>query len=86
MQWTGQWMTRPHALLVTKNLSSVDQWVSGLSRGARRTLKKAEEAEHSGVFSVQEQDIRGGSAPLSSPPLPRALSSAILCPLLFPPP
>lgn len=66
-QWTGQWMTRPHALLVTKNLSSVDQWVSGLSRGARRTLKKAEEAEHSGVFSVQEQDIRGGfPAPHSS--------------------
>lgn len=40
-QWTGQWMTRPHALLQISNMTSVDEWVKTLPRGCKRTLKKA---------------------------------------------
>jgi len=40
-QWTGQFMTRPHALLELKNITSVDDWVKSLPRGCRRTIKKA---------------------------------------------
>jgi len=40
-QWTGQWKTRPHALLDVSNLTSVEEWVKTLPRGCKRTLKKA---------------------------------------------
>ena len=40
-QWTGQWKTRPHALLDISNMTSVDEWVKTLPRGCKRTLKKA---------------------------------------------
>ena len=41
-QWTGQWRTRPHALLDVRNLTCVEDWVKTLPRGARRTLAKAD--------------------------------------------
>ena len=40
-QWTGQFRTRPHALLNVTQFDHVDEWVATLSRGARRTLAKA---------------------------------------------
>lgn len=40
-QWTGQWKTRPHALLDVSNMTSVDEWRKNLPRGCQRTLKKA---------------------------------------------
>jgi len=64
-QWTGQFRTRPHALLDVRQLDDVDQWVRSLSRGARRTLAKA--TSPGGGFTVAKQPIRGGEpAPHSS--------------------
>lgn len=40
-QWTGQFMTRPHALLTVTNFTSVDEWVAELPRGCRRTIARA---------------------------------------------
>jgi len=40
-QWTGQWKTRPHALLQIQNFTCVDEWIQTLPRGCKRTLKKA---------------------------------------------
>ncbi len=40
-QWTGQWKTRPHALLELTNITTVDDWVKTLPRGCKRTIKKA---------------------------------------------
>ena len=40
-QWTGQWKTRPHALLELEGINSVDEWVQSLPRGCKRTIKKA---------------------------------------------
>lgn len=40
-QWTGRFKTRPHALLELKNITTVDDWVSSLPRGCRRTIKRA---------------------------------------------
>jgi len=40
-QWTGQYKTRPHALLELKNITSVDEWVKSLPRGCRRTIARA---------------------------------------------
>jgi hypothetical protein len=41
-QWTGQWKTRPHALLeLTNNITTIDDWVKTLPRGCKRTIKKA---------------------------------------------
>ncbi len=40
-QWTGQFKTRPHALLELKNITSVDDWVKSLPRGCRRTIARA---------------------------------------------
>ena len=40
-QWTGQWKTRPHALLELKNITTIDDWVKTLPRGCKRTIKKA---------------------------------------------
>jgi hypothetical protein len=62
-QWTGQWRTRPHALLDVSNMTSVDEWVKSLPRGCRRTLKKA----NSQNFTVTPLPIQGGKpAPHSS--------------------
>lgn len=59
-QWTGQFRTRPHALLDVSSLRSVDDWVASLPRGARRTLAKANALAESGEFSVIARPIRGG--------------------------
>jgi hypothetical protein len=40
-QWTGQFKTRPHALLELKNITTVDEWVKSLPRGCRRTVARA---------------------------------------------
>lgn len=40
-QWTGQWRTRPHALLSLHNLTCIEDWEKSLPRGCRRTLKRA---------------------------------------------
>jgi hypothetical protein len=46
-QWSGQWKTRPHALLeltnqdIGKPFTTVDDWVKSLPRGCRRTIAKA---------------------------------------------
>ena len=62
-QWTGQWRTRPHALLDVRQFSSVDEWVQTLPRGARRTLAKANAQD----FSVVSRPIYGDQpAPHSS--------------------
>lgn len=55
-QWTGQWRTRPHALLDVRGMSSVDDWVATLPRGVRRTLAKAEQQG----FRVEARTILGG--------------------------
>lgn len=55
-QWTGQWRTRPHALLDVRNLTHVDEWSERLPRGARRTLAKAAAQG----LSVEARPIRGG--------------------------
>jgi hypothetical protein len=54
-QWTGQYQTRPHALLDLSNYTNVDDWVRTLPRGCRRTLKKALAQN----FTVGHQRIRG---------------------------
>ena len=62
-QWTGQWRTRPHALLELEGLESVDEWVKTLPRGCKRTLKKALAQN----FTVTEKPIYGDKpAPHSS--------------------
>lgn len=55
-QWTGQFRTRPHALLDVRRLGSVEEWVSSLPRGARRTLAKAQQQG----FEVRVRPIQGG--------------------------
>uniref|UniRef100_A0A7S4M987 Uncharacterized protein n=1 Tax=Odontella aurita TaxID=265563 RepID=A0A7S4M987_9STRA len=62
-QWTGQWLTRPHALLDVRNMTSVDEWVKTLPRGCKRTLKRADSQN----FTVSAKPIVGGQpAPHSS--------------------
>ena len=62
-QWTGQWRTRPHALLELEGLESVDDWTKTLPRGCKRTLKKAMNQN----FTVVEKPIYGDKpAPHSS--------------------
>lgn len=62
-QWTGQWKTRPHALLDVTNVTSIDQWKQTLPRGCKRTLKKANAQN----FTVVTRPIRGSKpAPHSS--------------------
>lgn len=58
-QWTGRWRTRPHALLQVQNLTRVDEWVSSLPRGCRRTIKRAVALEESGNFTVRTLPIYG---------------------------
>ena len=58
-QWTGQFRTRPHALLDVRNLTSVDEWVASLPRGARRTLAKANANAESAAFTVVTRPIMG---------------------------
>ncbi|KAK1744726.1 hypothetical protein QTG54_004017 [Skeletonema marinoi] len=64
-QWSGQWMTRPHSLLLVQNYTSVDDWIKPLKRKRRETLKRAgREAQN---FTVITKPIRGGHpAPHSS--------------------
>ena len=65
-QWTGQFRTRPHALLDVRSFESVDDWVKSLSRGQRRTLAKANGNGKEGV-RVDESDS-AGSVPSSNAP------------------
>ena len=57
-QWTGQFRTRPHALLDVRGLASVEEWERSLPRGCRRTLAKALEQN----FTVEAKPICGGEA------------------------
>ena len=62
-QWTGQWKTRPHALLELTDIDTIDDWVKTLPRGCKRTIKKALAQN----FSVTTKPILGGQpAPHSS--------------------
>ena len=62
-QWTGQWKTRPHALLELKNITTIDDWVKTLPRGCKRTIKKALAQN----FTVTTKSIMGDQpAPHSS--------------------
>lgn len=62
-QWTGQWKTRPHALLSLHNLTSIEDYEKTLPRGCRRTLKRAVQQN----FTVTEHPIRNNApAPHSS--------------------
>lgn len=64
-QWTGQYKTRPHALLELKNskITHVDDWVKTLPRGCRRTIKRALAQN----FTVTTKPIMGDQpAPHSS--------------------
>jgi len=62
-QISGRWRTRPHALLDVRNITHVDEWVSSLPRGVRRTLKKANNQN----FTVTVKPIRPNEpAPHSS--------------------
>jgi hypothetical protein len=62
-QWTGQFMTRPHALLSLHNLTCIEDWEKTLPRGCRRTLKRAAEQN----FTVTVLPIRNNKpAPHSS--------------------
>jgi hypothetical protein len=54
-QWTGQFMTRPHALLEINDIATVDDWVKSLPRGCRRTIKKALDQN----FTVTSKPILG---------------------------
>jgi hypothetical protein len=56
-QWTGQWRTRPHALLDVRQLESADAWARSLPRGARRTLQRAQRQN----FTVVARPIVGGA-------------------------
>jgi len=55
-QWSGQYMTRPHALLNVRNYTRVEEWVKELPRGNRRNLAKAAKQN----FSVTRKLIEGG--------------------------
>ena len=81
-QWSGQFTTRPHAILNIQNFTSVDDWVATLPRGCRRTIKKAIQNNNNtlkdtgtdnsstattAVFNVTALPIRGDApAPHSS--------------------
>jgi hypothetical protein len=56
-QWTGQYRTRPHALLCLsqQNYTTVDDWVATLPRGCRRTIQKA--LAQQANFTVEAQPI-----------------------------
>jgi hypothetical protein len=57
-QWTGQWQTRPHALLVLSDQwTSIGDWERTLARGCRRTLQRAVAAEQTN-YTVHSQPIR----------------------------
>ena len=69
-QWTGQFTTRPHALLDVRAFSSVEEWVGGLPRGARRTINKALSQQG---FEVEARPILGGA------PAPHSTLSHFRC-------
>mmetsp|Transcript_12909 Transcript_12909/g.24242 ORF Transcript_12909/g.24242 Transcript_12909/m.24242 type:complete len:365 (+) Transcript_12909:273-1367(+) len=68
-QWTGQWKTRPHALLDVSNMTSIDDWIQSLPRGCKRTLKKA----NSQSFTVSSKPI------LSKKPAPHSSLAHFRC-------
>lgn len=68
-QWTGQWKTRPHSLLKLHNITTVDDWVSSLPRGCRRTIKKALQQN----FTVTSKPI------LADEPAPHSTLAAFRC-------
>jgi hypothetical protein len=72
-QWTGQFRTRPHALLDVRGLESVEQWMGRLPRGARRTLSKALQLADDGSFTVASREIMGGQ------PAPHATLAHFRC-------
>jgi hypothetical protein len=62
-QWTGRFKTRPHALLELKSITTIDDWVSSLPRGCRRTINRALAQN----FTVTTKHIMGDEpAPHSS--------------------
>ena len=64
-QWSGQWMTRPHSLLIVQNYTTVDDWIKPLKRKRRETLKRAGREAHN--FTITTKPIKGGHpAPHSS--------------------
>ena len=68
-QWTGQFRTRPHALLDVTNFTSVDDWVKTLPRGCKRTIKRALAQN----FTVMCKPIEGGL------PAPHSTLAAFRC-------
>mmetsp|Transcript_13713 Transcript_13713/g.27380 ORF Transcript_13713/g.27380 Transcript_13713/m.27380 type:complete len:386 (+) Transcript_13713:46-1203(+) len=62
-QWTGNFRTRPHALLDVRELS-YDEWFRSLPRGCRRTLKKVDPTATGQPlpFTVVERPIISGEA------------------------
>lgn len=68
-QWMGQWKTRPHSLLKLNNITTVDDWVGTLPRGARRTIKRA----LSQNFTVTSKQILGDE------PAPHSTLAAFRC-------
>jgi hypothetical protein len=68
-QWMGQFKTRPHALLKLENITTVDEWVKGLPRGCRRTIKKALDQN----FTVSSKPIIGDE------PAPHSTLAAFRC-------
>lgn len=57
-QWTGQFRTRPHALLDVGNFTCVEDWVKTLPRGCKRTIKRALNQN----FTVTHKPIVGSNA------------------------
>ena len=55
-QWTGQFRTRPHALLDVRGFEAVEDWSRGLPRGCRRTLVRSQAQN----FTVESRTIPGG--------------------------
>ena len=58
-QWTGNFKTRPHALLDISNFTCVDDWVQTLPRGCKRTLKRALKLQQEGNWTVAHKPIVG---------------------------
>lgn len=64
-QWTGQWRTRPHALLEIRNTNDsnnftcLQDWITTLPRGCKRTLKKANAIMDSKNVTVTTKPIYG---------------------------
>jgi hypothetical protein len=68
-QWTGQWKTRPHALISVTNMTTIDEWTKSLPRGCKRTLKKA----NAQTFTIASKPI------LSDEPAPHSSLAHFRC-------